>query len=580
MGAFYLADKCSPESVNRVKEEFSSQGFRHCFEKSFNGYSLLIFRKRLELPPNFLADNNKFIGAIGTPVYKGLSYSKSLESLFGDFLNKKLNYEELIGHYFIFLSDGEKFVILNDGTSLISAYHDLSGTFLTSSFIIAASVLNKISLNRQAVIENLVTGGIAGDNTLINELRKYSKKSVTLFPSVDFAFPEFNTSVRIPCTKEEALEFQEERLHNYFSDCKQLADEYGADTGLTGGFDSRLLLGCIKNQFATIQIHSHRRNQNNIEWDIAEEIARVEKVPFVSPEVRSFSESTEEELSLTMESSYQFYDSQIRIHCNWNEEYNTLEYRLKVLNDKALGFHGIGGEQYRNSERFFKASWNLRNWIKFNLIRRTGGDVFTSKQAEDELIGKLQAKINDRLGYSEERNKLSIGDLKRINNEIFIPSFRGARTSAENRVSFFLSPFADAKLSAAAYEIIPFLDCTNNFEIELIRKISPALAVYNTNYGYSLEKGEPFLKYFVTTLFENYLPSSLNWSIREKIKHRESNTVFTDKIDRSPLLTKCMRNVKDLDLPLNLEKLLMRSDTAPLVLSMGYFLEKFNFRLN
>ena len=503
----------------------------------------------------------------------------TLEALLVDFENVKFDNARLIGHYFIFIICNGKTFLLNDGTSLITAYHDKNGSFLTSSFIIASSICKELTLSKQIVIENLITGGITGNDTLFSEIKRFSKNSVSVFPEIDFNFPVVKEETRSLKTRSQALEFQAEVLGNYLNDCKPLADEFGADTGLTGGFDSRLLLGCMKRHFNNLQVHSHFRSEPSIEYEIAKEIADGMKIRFVSPVVKSFKTYNEEELFILMESSYKFYDAQIRIHCNWNEEYNTLEYRLKVLNNKALGFHGIGGEQYRNADRLCLKSWDLKKWLRYKIIRRTGGKVFTDQHTELALIDRMTSNIKEQLGMSINKKRITLGDLKRINNEVFTSSFRGARTSAENKLSFFLSPFADFHVSTSAYEIIPFLDCTNNFEIDLIKIISPVLASFQTNYGYSLKEGEPFRKYFVKTLFENFLPASTNWHIKEIIKPGNPDSI-QNKIKTSNLLRQCIRNVGDLDLPLNIEKLLTRQDNAPLVLSLGFFLEKFKSRLN
>jgi asparagine synthase (glutamine-hydrolysing) len=543
--------------------------------RQFGEYSLFLYKKGILFPDNYLEINDSFIGSVGTPVYKGLSYTPGLKEILRDELESKINHDELFGHYFILVWARNELKIYTDGSGLIKMFIDSAGLTVSSSFLILTELIkSQLTLNKSAISENIITGGITGGETILNEIKEFTSDYYNSLAGIKINSP-IHKQVGNLQNRKKAFDEQVCILTRYFESLKCLADEFGVDTGLTGGYDSRLLLSLISRHFRNFHVHSHYRNHQSQEWDIAALITKKCNIEFISPPVRSFEALNDEELSFIMNSSYKFYDGQIRIHCNWNEEYNTLEYRLKTLGNKGLGFHGIGGEQYRNADRLYLRLTNFDSWIKFQFIRRFGGASFSNEKSENNLCDNIKSKICKQLEFSNN-NKLTLFDLKRIENEIFIQSYRGSRTNAENKLSFFLSPFADFRVSGAAYSIIPYLDCTNNFEIDLIRNISPELAGFPSNYGFPFNRKEPFKKYIGPAIFENILPSKVKWRMKEIYKGRNFNNSFIDKVDSSRMLKRCITNVKDLDLPLNIDKILRRPESGPLVISMGYFLDNFN----
>jgi hypothetical protein len=571
MGAFFLCRKEFESEYSNFDKIFRSLGFSSFIRSEFQEYTLFTYRKILIDQTNCISDDLTSVSLVGTMTYKGLSYNESLQTINRDHSLNKIEYHRLRGNYFIFLKSKNSLKVLTDGTALISAYHDSGGTFLTSSFIVATGIIKNKEISREAITENILTGAIIGEDTLLKSIRKFSKSSLGLFHSISFRYPETTYSEKIK-TRKQALNLIKTNLENYMLDFTALADQYGADCGLTGGFDSRLLLALMSKFYNNFQVHSHYRLTESNEYNIARKIVEDLRIEFHSPVVRSPGSMSDDELLGTLDSSFRFYDGQIRIHCNWEEEYNTFEYRIKILGNKRFGVHGIGGEQYRNADRLYYKKWNYQNWMKYKYLRRLSGKSFYSEREENNFIELLKQKISHQLDSFISNGSMDLFDLKRIQNEIFISSFRGARTSAENKISFFLSPFADYQISRDAYCIIDSLKSSNNFEIELIRMISPELASYDTCYGYKLNRKEPLRKILIHTMFENAMHPYINWRIRElKRKHSPHSGEITSAL---VLRKRYIQNIKDLHLNLNIDNLITRPDIYPLILSMGYFLER------
>ncbi len=537
-------------------------------------YRLYLNRKTLASSCSSFDSSNGSAYGTGTFFYRRGGPEESLQLLLDDFVEGRFDHTSLLGHYFIllFLPTGIK--ILTDSTGLVKAYHDKEGSYLSSSFLVAAQLHKRLTLNRHAATENLVTGGITGTETLINEISTFSESSFTLFPDIEFVLPRQDTPANNPASEADAIRQQADLLGSYFSSCSRLAAGGGADIGLTGGYDSRLVLACALDHMQNLQIHSHYRPAGSEEWRIARRIAEGEGISFTSPGVTLPEKMDDPMLLRVIDSSFRFSDGAISLHCNWMEEYNTLEYRLSVLGDKRLGISGIGGEQYRNQERLYGKPWLFSQWLKYSYLRKVSGSVFVTAQDENAILERIKSKIYSITGFSPGKRFISLTDLKRIQNKVIIPAYRGARTDAENRHAWYLSPFADFYVSTAAYGIIKFLKDSKRFEADLIRKIAPSLAAYPTDYGYDLVSGEPLSAKIFASAFENLLPGSLKWAVREKIRARGRTGQVLEKIRTSQLLRGYVQNVSSAGLPVSVPELLNRESTAHMVIALGYFLEK------
>ena len=161
--------------------------------------------------------------------------------------------------------------------------------------------------------------------------------------------------------------------------------------------------------------------------------------------------------------------------------------------------------------------------------------------------------------------------IKRYYNEIYNPANRTVRTNYENQLGFFLSPFTDATLSFPAYNAIPFLGISKGYEKDIIRHLEPAMASVMTDYGFDLEKGEPRSSAWLT-YYKEMLPKSVYnrfYFSRKKKTHFLED--FENKFSFAPELTNL---VKDLQLPLRLERLSQNAFLAPLIPATGYFIRK------
>ena len=169
--------------------------------------------------------------------------------------------------------------------------------------------------------------------------------------------------------------------------------------------------------------------------------------------------------------------------------------------------------------------------------------------------------------------------IKQYMNYIYIPANRGLRGGYENRLSFFLYPFADPDVSDAAINAVKFLGLSMDYEAELIKRIAPDLMKVTTSYNFRFSDGEPLSRVIPHTILKNYLPDKLSNRIKEFVFSKETD-LWESFNCRFESCSKYFLAVKRLGLTVNLESLIKRKELGPLVFAMGFLLDKFNKKIN
>jgi len=546
---------------------------------ALTGWELYLFPKRLTKCTNYRHENGRSVFVTGTPFFFGKTYSSTIEILLQEAYNGNFPGTGLCGLYFLLQNDGKSLKFSTDPGGIYSLFHSKDNMVLSSSFLSLCSGLPSLTPDKDAITENLVTGSIIGSETVFKEIRRFDPLNPASFKGIEYVKSVGRQALKYGFkNRRESIKGQLEVLDEYFSGLRQFVDEAGADSGITGGFDSRLLLSLSRRHFEKdkIQFHSHFRHNPDEDFRIGKSLCDNLALEFITIPYKEFLPDSSDAEAI-LERCMLYTDGQARTHSFWHEEFNGAENRILTLGLKRLGLSGIGGEQYRNSERLTATHINKINWIRYNLVRRSAGEPFISKAEENRLVERLDDKISGRLGlYGKSR--VDLYSIKRYMNEVYIPANRGLRAINDNRLAWSLLPFADYSVSRAAYKSVPFLGRSLDYEAEMIRFIDPQAASVESGYGYPFSRREPVYKTMSFILFENVLPWSLRQIISEKMLSRNTG-IWRNLIDASTVLSKAESCLNEFSLPMDLKLLSVRTDIGPLVFALGFLMEKYKSKI-
>lgn len=571
MGAFLIYPK-NFKLNPAVYAIFKKKGFDPPTYFELPEFDLLLYRKQLVDENNFFNKGKYSIYCVGTLIYKSNTYSASLYNLLSDFINKTIDPKKLLGSYFIIISDSVKCFCIIDPCGIQNVFYSNRNGIISSSFLaVVTASTNKYNLNRNAVTEILVTGNLIGPDTIFEDILRVE-------PALNNAPANFNwmdiphpVGPNTQNDSDNCVTYQIEMLDNYFEDTFEFINNYRPLTGLTGGFDSRLLFLIMQRHIDQIDVFSTSRENPTKEFICASEFAKS-----INKKIRTIEHSPpdkyKKELFVkSLIDNLYFNDGMVRTNQLWIEEIKSRNYLIKLYGSNRICFSGVGGEQYRNAEYLIKSKYNIKKWLFYECIYRITGNPFNNKLMMNITINYISHKIKMLLNLDNSANFITLFEIKKYNNEIFNTANRTMRNSIENQLIFFLSPFTDYQVSNAAYTAYPFLGKGPEFERKMIYKLAPELAHIKTDYGYSiLDKipfgiiAIPYLKAFLGLKFFNFLYF--------KSKHLTNFSIYEKILEAHPELNLYCEKLNNLELGIEIKKVQKNNLLSPLLIEMGILL--------
>ena len=577
MGAFLLVKQNNPGFMPmQALKVFETMGLNAPNEFSIGNWKLWSWKKIRSAEDHFVARGRSILVCSGTPIYTGSNdLAQSLERIMDDLQNNNFRYNQVRGTYsLIYSPDGNEIKIYTDQAGIANIYFDEQADIISSSFLaVIFGLKQRVTLNKMAATEVITCGRLIGPDTLFNEINRLEISLAGKIGQLEVVRdPDLLNFPQIPATSfNESVNEQIAALDSYFSDIRNFGNNYGVDSGLTAGHDSRMMLIQIRKYFKHFQIHSFWRKAKDLELTIAEKVAAKAGLELRVIEGKHQLDKTEAQLEDTLKKSLFFYDGHIRMHCFLMEDYHTIEHRTEILGDKKLGVNGIGGEQYRNEWHMELPTWSVKYFTKYALTYHLSGQCFTNTDFEKEYFKYIRTKLLNKLGLETNTRKLSKKDIQKYYNEIYVASLMGVRTNAENALGHFITPFIDRQLTRTSYKALPHHGISFAFQQAMIKKMDPELAAVQSGYGYNFVDGEPFkkkLKY----LIKEFTPTRLYQQKLNRKFEAAGNKNFQEYLNKYSIFRESVNFIQQFKLPLDEKIFTARPDIMPVYLSLAYFL--------
>lgn len=579
MGAFYISPKdINPD--NDVLKIFEKKGFGapNIFlnEKTI----LLSYKKQLFSSINNVDYKDFSLHIFGSCFYKNKNYSEGLNSILQDYVRGCFNPNNLLGSYFLlFLKKNQSFFYSDPAGVQNIFFHKHSG-IISSSFLAcvvgAAKHAGKLTLNTKALTEVILTGNLIGPDTLVNEILRYEHSIHRDLPNIDrlnIALPEEDKKQRSGqnSTFDYEIKNQLNILNEYFSSITTILDNMGGLTGLTGGFDSRLLFLLLNKKTNNLKLYSTHKKIQTKELIVANKLANALSKTLHSPKYQSYLEIHPAQMLDMLDHNFYFNDGLIRTHQLWTEEINSCKYLTSLYGKYHIKFSGVGGEQYRNGEFLTKPKYSFRQWFFYEFIYKHCKQPFTSKEKRTDWLDYIEQKITSLLNVCLKDKQISHFDIKRFYNEIYNSANRVTRNNVENQLNFFLSPFTDSTVSKTAYNAYKYIGSHHNFEKEMIYQLEPKLAYIELDYGYAISNKVP-LKISILPFLKKILGFKCYYYIIKTVKG--SSHTYSRITKKHPELKRYVLLVENLRLPISLKHIKESNHLSPLLIQTGFLLDK------
>lgn len=577
MGAFFIYPG-EDEIPAQVEEHFKSAGFGSPEKVHLNGLTACFYPKIKTGSINRVNKGNSSLFVTGTCFVKDKTYKEGLESILDDYTDHRVDQTRITGSYFLLFAKEGRFEYMTDPDSVQNVFfHRPSGT-ISSSFLAcikgAVHKTGKLNLNKPACAEILSTGILTGPDTIITEIERYEPAIHSELPGlnkVDTKVSKTFTYLRASFGDE--IKYQIEVLEEYFQKLRPVINEMGVLSGLTGGFDSRLLFILLQKSTGNMKVYTTNRGFPTRDSECAGLLAAHYGFEISSPLNKRFNEMDSESFHRLLKENMQFNDGQIRSFQLWNEEIKSRNYLESLYGDFKTGMSGVGGEIYRNGEYLANKKYRFEDWFYYEMIYRNSGNPFKDKNQRKEMIGYVKNKIYKLLGEDTSKEFISRSFIKRFFATIYNTSCRTVRNNIENQICFFLSPFTDHLISNAAISAIPHLGRHHNFEKEMIRKLDPDAGEIPLVYGYRINDSVPF-RYRIISTVKSIAGFNLYYRMLLSVK-KKPFSLSENMIRTHGLLELYVNRVRQLNLPVNIDMILAGNNHSPLVFELGLFIKEY-----
>lgn len=481
MANFILIRPGNEELISRANNSFELKELELSQRISGNFGELLLFKSQYDLFPEFLSFDEGFIFCQGTAAYKEKLGIDALTEIFNDFTTVEDIRGQLLGHFTLIIMKNDTLVMFNDMLGIMHIFHDDQEKFLTGSFIVAADLLENKTINDQAFYEYLISSATYCHETYLNEIRRTSSEeffilseTITKVKNSPIPIPE-----KSPSSKEKAIAKTANELKESFkiwnNSDKKIA------SGLSGGYDSRLLAAIYKTLGINVEYHVAGTDSDK-DVTIAHEIAKGENLSLEYRKLGELAPVPQDEFSDFLKKQLYRNDASGN-HGIFNDGYDWKS-QYEQAEKKEIVLVGIGGEVYRNYWKMHDKSWSVDKLIDsfydvFDDSEFT--DKFNKNKYFENLSGKLLRSVN-------ENGRI----LKRTQIEQLYPLFRmkyWAGMEVSKRSSYFplVLPFADPLLCQNSIEIPLRWKVCGDYEANLINHIDGKMASYMSEYGYAFD---------------------------------------------------------------------------------------------
>lgn len=443
-------------------------------------------------------DGGGTIVAAGTLFYQGHCGSAALPLLLRDLAAERVREPLLWGCFAVAALVGDRLVVFGDRTGTFHLYAAEGGRLVSSSFLALAESLPRRSVDTTAAYDYVFHGAPHGGITPLKEIGLLGPATRT---TVDRGGRQITESRPCPVPDEargETLEQSAERclaiLDDRFGDvARGFAGK--ADTALSGGYDSRLILAMLRRQGTTPGLHVYGRADSD-DVRVAQAICAGEtlaldhtdksRLPLPDPEAQA-------EIVRRNLIAFDGYP------CDGIfDGGGDLATRSARCAGGRLALNGGCGEVFRNffylPERAL-TSEEMRRVFWRQYDPQVGGDAF-----DDAAYARgFARRVADTWGLPPD---LPL-DRQRIDG--LYPYFRcrwwmGHNTSVNARLGHGLTPFADPEVVSAALAAPRRHKNHGRLQAMIIRLADPALAAYDSAYGHAFDRPPPLSRVVKETL--------------------------------------------------------------------------------
>lgn len=488
MGGFLYIRKTPGDTVSTIESKYrrsiialQKKGLPLRSTIDREQFVLFVFDKLNFQSQNLICcENGDFVVAVGTLIYRRQMGATALRLLYDDFQDGADFFSYLNGHFAVLLLKAGNLYVFNDFNGLYHIYSDSWGNLVSSSFLAVLKSLERKTVARQELYEYISYGATYGDRTLVEEVKLLDSFRIhRLLPRRGSTWKVISVPrLHGDLPFEEMVDSLSANLVGYFDMLRENFGD-GVSSGLSGGYDSRLMLALLQKSGVRPHLYVYGRGED-ADVRVATMIAARENLRLTHRDKARDGSPSVERFREIVEAEFHFHDG--RGASGVLDNGADLATRQERVQRARLHLNGGGGEIYRNYWRLPDRPIHVETFLRAKCVRPVFSwytDLFDRR----EYLGILKEKIKFML--QAESDLLTREQVEQIYPAVRLKYWMAPNNKSNNLLSYALTPFAEPIFTIPSTGIpLRYKDC-GRLEAAIIRKLSPSLAAYPSSYGFN-----------------------------------------------------------------------------------------------
>lgn len=488
MAGLFLTRGRTPEAhaiAAQAEAQFAASGFGEPTALTLPGWQVRHWGYAKGGHDTLLVDGDDFAAIAGTMTVDGHMGREALAQLIAMLADGAIDWQRVAGQFVALVCSAGRTWLFTDFFAAFQLFRKEDDAVLSTSLLAALDALPRLRFDAQGVYEFAFNVVPVGDDTVFEELK-------LLGPGTLLELTEGGTRAHPlakPLPDRTDSRPLAERLVTHRDLLARTVEDHVRAFGdaihcpLSGGLDSRLLLGAFRASGATPHVYVYGPATSE-DVQIARAIAAAEgfAIEWIDKEAAPLPPDAFAE---QVAANFAGFDA-LPTFGNIFDNGGHLAARDHRHPAGGLAASGGCGEVYRDF--FYMAD----RPSSADAVARTFFARFIVSDATDAFdpqafVARIATKLGEAAG--SEDGRLSRTQVEQLYPRIRCRSLFGREISLESRLGAYFMPFLDHRIVAEALTLPMPLKQAGRFEGALLNSIDPALARHPSTYGHSFAEG-------------------------------------------------------------------------------------------
>ncbi|MEG3088890.1 hypothetical protein [Sphingomonas sp. PB4P5] len=472
-----------PASLAAARSQFRAHGFADPTAFAVPGWQALHWPPMTGSVPTMLVRGDDRVVVAGTLVYDGLIGAAALARLLDTAALPSIDWSRIGGEFVAMVRQGGRNFLFCDYFASYQLFHDVEGSFFSTSFLAATACMPRLRFDRQGLYEYAFNAAAIGDDTVIDGLKTLGPDRMIELTPDGIRTHALRKDLPIATTDETLADRLVTHRDRLMATIEPFVQHYGdaMHCPLSGGLDSRLVLAALRAAGAAPSVYVYGP-PGDTDVAIARQIGARQGFDVRWIDKAATVQLAPEAFAAQVEINFEQSDALPNFGNIFDNGGNLLAQQARHA-DGALAISGGCGEIFRNFFYLPDRPLSARDVARAFFARVSLADV-TEVFDYRAFMARIADKIAVALDAEDIARPLARARIEQAYPRVRCRALFGREISLEGRVGAYAMPFIDHRMVAAALTLPMPLKRAGRFEAMLLNAIDPALAAEPSAYGH------------------------------------------------------------------------------------------------